>query len=52
MTFDPRQFGAYGGLPETDAVKLQMQTRLNGLAALAAGMSALLQATALCLSAR
>lgn len=52
VTFDPRQFSAYGGLPEADAIKLQAQIRLNGFAAAAAGVSALLQAIALYLSIR
>ena len=50
VTFDTRLFGAYGGLPEADAVKLQKQIRLNGFAAATAGVSALLQAVALFLS--
>lgn len=52
VTFDTKMFGVYGGLPEAEAAKLQAQVRLNGFAALAAGVSALLQAIALWLSAK
>jgi len=38
------QFGAYGGMPETEKRKLRIQGRLNQLAAALTGAGALLQA--------
>jgi len=51
IKLDAAEFGAYGGATENSVKQFARQARLNGWAALATGVSAILQAVSLMLPA-